>query len=108
MKTDPLLTATPQALERDEADPIRVSAGGGVASSSSTAAPAAEQGVASEKLARIFKGAADFAVDNSTFTEAQIRATFYPKFENEKSDQEVSGWGPYAAVVQLLTVSIMS
>ncbi|XP_062187077.1 tRNA ligase 1 [Phragmites australis] len=60
----------------------------GVASSSSTAAPAAEQGVASEKLARIFKGAADFAVDNSTFTEAQIRATFYPKFENEKSDQE--------------------
>jgi hypothetical protein len=24
------------------------------------------------------------------FTQAQVRATFYPKFENEKSDQEVS------------------
>ena len=30
-----------------------------------------------------------FAVDNSTYAQAQIRATFYPKFENEKSDQEV-------------------
>jgi len=30
-----------------------------------------------------------FSVDNSTYTSAQIRATFYPKFENEKSDQEV-------------------
>ncbi|KAL7589174.1 hypothetical protein Lser_V15G38257 [Lactuca serriola] len=27
---------------------------------------------------------------NSTYTTAKIRATFYPKFENEKSDQEVS------------------
>ena len=32
---------------------------------------------------------ADFTVDNSTYSLAQIRATFYPKFENEKSDQEV-------------------
>ncbi|PKI62580.1 hypothetical protein CRG98_017002, partial [Punica granatum] len=31
-----------------------------------------------------------FSVDNSTYTCAQVRATFYPKFENEKSDQEVS------------------
>lgn len=30
-----------------------------------------------------------FSVDNNTYTSAQIRATFYPKFENEKSDQEV-------------------
>lgn len=30
-----------------------------------------------------------FSVDNSTYTSAQIRATFYPKFENEKSDQEI-------------------
>ncbi|KAL6598643.1 hypothetical protein ACP70R_046342 [Stipagrostis hirtigluma subsp. patula] len=58
------------------------------AASSSSSSAVAEQGVSSEKLSRIIKGAADFAVDNSTFTEAQIRATFYPKFENEKSDQE--------------------
>ncbi|XP_047091861.1 tRNA ligase 1-like isoform X1 [Lolium rigidum] len=45
---------------------------------------AAEQGGAS----RLFTGAADFAVDNNTFAQAQIRAAFYPKFENEKSDQE--------------------
>ncbi|CBI16268.3 unnamed protein product, partial [Vitis vinifera] len=32
---------------------------------------------------------ADFTVDNSTYSLAQIRATFYPKFENEKSDQEI-------------------
>ncbi|OWM84166.1 hypothetical protein CDL15_Pgr028158 [Punica granatum] len=30
-----------------------------------------------------------FSVDNSTYTCAQVRATFYPKFENEKSDQEI-------------------
>ncbi|KAE8656713.1 putative exonuclease V-like [Hibiscus syriacus] len=31
----------------------------------------------------------NFKVDNSTYSLAQIRATFYPKFENEKSDQEI-------------------
>ncbi|KAL6566701.1 hypothetical protein OROMI_015105 [Orobanche minor] len=31
----------------------------------------------------------NFTVDNSTYSLAQVRATFYPKFENEKSDQEV-------------------
>ncbi|KAD4384472.1 hypothetical protein E3N88_24640 [Mikania micrantha] len=31
----------------------------------------------------------NFTVDNSTYFTAKIRATFYPKFENEKSDQEV-------------------
>ncbi|KAH9622860.1 hypothetical protein KSS87_012910 [Heliosperma pusillum] len=30
-----------------------------------------------------------FNVDNTTYSHAQIRATFYPKFENEKSDQEI-------------------
>jgi hypothetical protein len=30
-----------------------------------------------------------FTVDNSTYAHARIRASFYPKFENEKSDQEV-------------------
>ncbi|KAM3383803.1 hypothetical protein ACQJBY_008452 [Aegilops geniculata] len=57
-------------------------------SSSSPAVAAAEQGGAGDKLSRLIKGAAEFSVDNNTFTEAQIRATFYPKFENEKSDQE--------------------
>ncbi|VFQ98103.1 unnamed protein product [Cuscuta campestris] len=31
----------------------------------------------------------NFTVDKSTFAQAHIRATFYPKFENEKSDQEI-------------------
>lgn len=30
-----------------------------------------------------------FTVDNSTYSAAKISAIFYPKFENEKSDQEV-------------------
>ncbi|XP_051134259.1 tRNA ligase 1 [Andrographis paniculata] len=30
-----------------------------------------------------------FTVDNSTYSRAQVRATFYPKFENEKSDHEI-------------------
>ena len=42
-------------------------------------------------LSKLFKGnlLESFTVDNSTYAQAQIRATFYPKFENEKSDQEV-------------------
>lgn len=42
-------------------------------------------------LSKLFKGnlLENFTVDNSTFSRAQVRATFYPKFENEKSDQEV-------------------
>ncbi|CAO2814431.1 unnamed protein product [Amaranthus hypochondriacus] len=31
----------------------------------------------------------NFTVDNTTYAHAKIRATFYPKFENEKSDQEI-------------------
>lgn len=31
----------------------------------------------------------NFTVDESTCCRAQIRASFYPKFENEKTDQEV-------------------
>ncbi|XP_038715607.1 tRNA ligase 1 isoform X1 [Tripterygium wilfordii] len=42
-------------------------------------------------LSKFFKGnfLENFSVDNSTYSLAQIRATFYPKFENEKSDLEV-------------------
>ncbi|XP_074592518.1 tRNA ligase 1 isoform X2 [Curcuma longa] len=42
-------------------------------------------------LAKLFKGplGADFNVDNNSFSLAQVRATFYPKFENEKTDQEI-------------------
>ncbi|TVU41334.1 hypothetical protein EJB05_14841, partial [Eragrostis curvula] len=56
--------------------------------SASSSAAAAGQAVVGEKLSKLFKEAPNFTVDNNTFTEAQIRATFYPKFENEKSDQE--------------------
>ncbi|KAE9463480.1 hypothetical protein C3L33_04628, partial [Rhododendron williamsianum] len=45
----------------------------------------------SADLSKLFKSniLENFTVDNSTYSLAQIRATFYPKFENEKSDQEV-------------------
>lgn len=45
----------------------------------------------SASLSKIFKGnlLENFTLDDSTYSLAQIRATFYPKFENEKSDQEV-------------------
>lgn len=54
----------------------------------------AEMAVAEKNSAGLSKlfssnALADFTVDNSTYSLAQIRATFYPKFENEKSDQEV-------------------
>ncbi|KAK6163268.1 hypothetical protein DH2020_000132 [Rehmannia glutinosa] len=41
-------------------------------------------------LSKLFSGKLleNFTVDNSTYSLAQVRATFYPKFENEKSDQE--------------------
>jgi hypothetical protein len=63
--------------------------GAAAASTLTSAAVMAEQGgAASQKLSSLFKATLHFEVDNNTFTEAQIRATFYPKFENEKSDQE--------------------
>ncbi|CAL9213161.1 unnamed protein product, partial [Arabidopsis halleri] len=42
-------------------------------------------------LSKIFGGylLEKFSVDKSTYCHAQIRATFYPKFENEKTDQEI-------------------
>lgn len=42
-------------------------------------------------LSKLFRGnlLENFTVDNSTYSLAEVRATFYPKFENEKSDQEV-------------------
>ncbi|XVF19501.1 hypothetical protein REPUB_Repub11eG0115900 [Reevesia pubescens] len=45
----------------------------------------------SVELSKLFKPnlLENFNVDNSTYSLAQIRATFYPKFENEKSDQEI-------------------
>lgn len=43
-------------------------------------------------LSKLFSGKLleSFTVDNSTYSLAQVRATFYPKFENEKSDHEVN------------------
>lgn len=42
-------------------------------------------------LSKLFRGnlLENFTVDNSTYSLAEVRATFYPKFENEKSDQEI-------------------
>lgn len=62
--------------------------GPGAASVSTSTSTAEQSSAARDKLSSLFKAAPQFEVDNSTFTEAQIRATFYPKFENEKSDQE--------------------
>ncbi|GLU19032.1 hypothetical protein SLE2022_353020 [Rubroshorea leprosula] len=72
----------------------------GVESVSAEKAEVAIQGSATEtartkrsidSLSKLFKGnlLENFNVDNTTYTLAQIRATFYPKFENEKSDQEI-------------------
>ncbi|XP_059626746.1 tRNA ligase 1 [Cornus florida] len=54
-------------------------------------AQAATAGKNSAGLSKIYRGnlMENFTVDNSTYSLAQIRATFYPKFENEKSDLEV-------------------
>lgn len=61
------------------------------AGSNATAATVATLEEEVPSLLKAFKGplGAQFNVDNNMFTQAQIRATFYPKFENEKSDQEV-------------------
>lgn len=57
----------------------------------SGAGPSAAAAKSSVGLSKLFKGnlLESFTVDNSTYALGQIRATFYPKFENEKSDQEV-------------------
>ncbi|KAJ3670139.1 hypothetical protein LUZ60_010463 [Juncus effusus] len=59
-------------------------------SSVSTLERETETPVDSARLAELFKGplGADFKEDDCTFAQTKIRATFYPKFENEKSDQE--------------------
>ncbi|CAI9105205.1 OLC1v1004078C1 [Oldenlandia corymbosa var. corymbosa] len=51
----------------------------------------ASNGVNNAVLSKFFGGNLldNFTVDKSTYSHAQIRATFYPKFENEKSDHEV-------------------
>ena len=42
-------------------------------------------------LSKIYRGdlLENFTMDNSTYSRAQVRVTFNPKFENEKSDQVV-------------------
>ncbi|KAJ1288130.1 hypothetical protein BS78_02G066400 [Paspalum vaginatum] len=86
------MTLAPQAPQPEAGEgpaQLWVPRGYTTSASTSTSAAAAERdGVATGKLSSLFMAAPEFQVDNSTFTEAQIRATFYPKFENEKSDQE--------------------
>ncbi|XP_050370440.1 tRNA ligase 1-like [Argentina anserina] len=50
-----------------------------------------QNGKSSSGASKVFKGnlLENFTVDNSTYSQVQIRATFYPKFENEKSDLEI-------------------
>ncbi|CAJ2654356.1 unnamed protein product [Trifolium pratense] len=59
--------------------------GGVEVASSST-----QKGNGSASLSNSFRSnlLENFTVDNSTYAHARIRASFYPKFENEKSDQE--------------------
>lgn len=61
------------------------------ATETGNASEAATSQKSSMSLSKILKGnlLENFTVDNSTYSLAEIRATFYPKFENEKSDQEV-------------------
>ncbi|QHO54981.1 hypothetical protein DS421_3g61480 [Arachis hypogaea] len=69
----------------------------GKGAADAAAAAGAEAVVASPKtsgspsLSKLFSAnlLEKFTVDNNTYSQAQIRATFYPKFENEKSDQEI-------------------
>jgi hypothetical protein len=63
--------------------------------------------ITSAGLSKLFRGnlLENFTVDNSTYSLAQIRATFYPKFENEKSDQEVQFYSNSVILNCLSTVS---
>lgn len=76
--------ATSIEIEKPKADQATIAKDGG----ESKIASAEKSDTAASKL---FNGKLleDFTVDKSTYSRAQIRATFYPKFENEKSDQEV-------------------
>ncbi|XP_008671499.1 tRNA ligase 1 [Zea mays] len=67
---------------------VAVAIAAAVSTSTSRMGAAERDGVAIKKLSRLFKSVLGFEVDNSTFTEAQIRAMFYPKFKNDKSDQK--------------------
>ncbi|KAK1614422.1 hypothetical protein QYE76_019939 [Lolium multiflorum] len=58
------------------------------AQSSSSEGAAAEQGGAGDKLLQLFMGDDQDVAAGNMFVEARIRAAFYPKFENDKSDQQ--------------------
>lgn len=76
--------ATAEEVEKGPAAQVAGLAQGGEAQ-------AASGGLNNAVLSKLFKGNLldNFTVDNSTYSHAQIRATFYPKFENEKSDHEI-------------------
>ncbi|KAJ4813012.1 RNA ligase isoform 1 [Rhynchospora pubera] len=81
-------TGTPTRRDKE----IWVPKAGYATSASTVAVERKKEPVVSPvKLTELFKGplGADFNEDGNTFARAQIRATFYPKFENEKSDQEI-------------------
>lgn len=72
-----------------EAENVPANQGAGGIQANGTKASANQ--ASSPGLSKLFTSSLleGFSVDNSTYTSAQVRATFYPKFENEKSDQEV-------------------
>ncbi|KAK1376793.1 hypothetical protein POM88_032986 [Heracleum sosnowskyi] len=76
--------ATSIEIEKPKADQDRIAKDGGGSITAS-----AEKN--DNAVSKFFNGKMleDFTVYKSTYSGAQIRAIFYPKFENEKSDQEV-------------------
>lgn len=72
-----------------EAENVSVNQGAGEIQANGSKASASE--ASSLSLSKLFTSSflQGFSVDNSSYSHAQVRATFYPKFENEKSDQEV-------------------
>lgn len=70
---------------------VSTASGSVAAATAGSAVVTEKEAGTAERLSKLFNRplGADFSVDGNTFSRAQIRATFYPKFENEKSDQEV-------------------
>ncbi|XP_057449031.1 tRNA ligase 1-like isoform X2 [Lotus japonicus] len=80
---------TTAATEVDNKPAGKVAVDGARVDATGVASPQ-KSSISSAGLSKLFQGnlLEKFEVDNSTYSQAHIRATFYPKFENEKSDQE--------------------
>jgi hypothetical protein len=74
---------------------------------SSSSEGATEQGGAGDKLLQLFMGDDQDLAAGNLFVEARIRAAFYPKFENDKSDQQVRGRLPLPCTCLLDCCSLL-